>query len=99
MSRSVISVAFFSSSLMTTTIRQSFSNVPGAMEPDGDEVCGGVERDAERESGVKGCSGADGVVFRALGSSNLESCKAAGEGEPTEHWVSWVVAEMTSLVF
>ena len=99
MSRSVISAAFFSSSLMTTAIRWSFSDVPGMMEPNGDEVRGGVERDAERESGVKGCSGADGVVFRALGSSNLESCEAAGEGEPTERWVSQVVAEMTSLAF
>src|SRR6266481_9524593 len=92
MSRSVISVAFFGSSLMTTTIRWSFSDVPGAMEPDGDEVCGGVERDTERESGVEGCSGADAVAFRALGSSNLELCKAAAEGEPAECWVSQVIA-------
>src|SRR6266481_726995 len=99
MSRSVISVAFFGLSLTTTAIRWSFSDAPGAMEPDGDEVCGDVERDAERESGVEGCSGADGVAFRALGSSNLESCEAAGEGEPAEHWVSQVVAEMTSLAF
>src|SRR6266481_5407462 len=99
MSRSVISVAFFSSSLTTTAIRWSFSNVLGTMEPDGDEVCRGVERDAERESGVEGCSGADGVAFRVLGSSNLESCEAAGEWEPTECWVSRVIAEMTSLAF
>src|SRR6266481_1899897 len=99
MSRSVISAAFFGLSLMTTAIRRSFSDVLGAMEPNGDEVHGGVERDAERESGVKGCSGADAVAFRALGSSNLELCKAVGEGEPAERWVSQVVTEMTSLAF
>src|SRR6266481_6086374 len=65
MSRSVISAAFFGSSLTTTAIRRSFSDALGAMEPDGDEVRGGVERDAERESGVKECSGADAVAFRA----------------------------------
>ena len=41
-----------------------------------------MERDVERESGVEGCSGADAVAFRALGSSNLESCEVAGECAP-----------------
>src|SRR6266481_4762966 len=54
MSRSAISVAFFGSSLTTAAIRQSFSDVPGVTEPNGDEVCVGVERGAERESGVEG---------------------------------------------
>src|SRR6266481_3146044 len=51
MSRLVISAAFFSLSLTTAANWQSFSDAPGTMEPDRDEVHGGVERDTERESG------------------------------------------------
>jgi hypothetical protein len=60
------------SNLLTAAAIRSCSEI-GGTEPEGEEVRGGVDRDAEIEIGVDGCSGAEAVAFRALGSSTRES--------------------------
>lgn len=78
---SVRSTAREGSKRVTAAKMRSRSEVVvGATEPEGDEVRGGVERDAATEMGVEGCSGAEAVAFRAFGSSNRESCELTGEG-------------------
>src|SRR5690242_18074122 len=63
-------------------MRRSFSDAPApaarATDPEGDDVRGGVEMDAESETGVEGCSGAEAVAF---GSRRPESSELAGEGD------------------
>jgi len=80
MRRSVISTARSGCKRDTAERSRSFSEVPAvmAMEPAGEDVRGGVEMDAEKETGVEGCSGAEAV---ALGSKRRESWELAGEGD------------------
>lgn len=56
------------SSLFTAAAILSFSD-PGATDPAGDSVLGGVDKVAGIDNGVEGWSGADAVAFGALGSS------------------------------
>ncbi len=59
------------SRLVTAMSNRSFS-VPGAMEPVGDAVRGGVFIEGVNETGVEGCSGAEAVAASVLGSSSVE---------------------------
>jgi hypothetical protein len=55
-----------------TAMRSRSFSVPGAIDPVGDAVRGGVLMEGVNETGVEGCSGAEAVAANVLGSSNVD---------------------------
>ena len=78
--RSVSSACRVDSNLLIAANIRSRSET-GGTEPDGEDVRGGVESDADTEIGVEGCSGADAVALSALRPSRRESCEVEGDGD------------------
>ena len=79
---SVSSSTFFFSIFDIALYKRSLSLV-GGMDPEGDEVRGGVppRREVVIEMGVLGCSGAEAVASRDLGSKRRESWDVDREGD------------------
>ena len=64
-----------------TRIRYRSNAVDRGREGAGEDVRGGADDEGEMEIGVEGCSGAEAVVLRILGSRRRESCELDVDGD------------------